>query len=129
MAKFKIAWLPGDGVGNEVMDCARIVKSARTVRMATAFRNFTVPESRQANPAANGTAARINQRTSLRMSRLHLRASKKVEEKRKTVQREKFNPQGISRSIRSLKSPRMSAAVSTLNPALVFSLISKFLLL
>ena len=25
MAKYKIAWLPGDGVGNEVMDCARIV--------------------------------------------------------------------------------------------------------
>jgi 3-isopropylmalate dehydrogenase len=25
MAKYKVAWLPGDGVGNEVMDCARIV--------------------------------------------------------------------------------------------------------
>ncbi|MFT4553476.1 MAG: isocitrate/isopropylmalate dehydrogenase [Chlamydiales bacterium] len=25
MAKYKIAWLPGDGVGNEVMDCARMV--------------------------------------------------------------------------------------------------------
>ncbi len=25
MGKYKIAWLPGDGVGNEVMDCARIV--------------------------------------------------------------------------------------------------------
>jgi 3-isopropylmalate dehydrogenase len=25
MAKYKIAWLPGDGVGNDVMDCARII--------------------------------------------------------------------------------------------------------
>ncbi len=25
MAKYRIAWLPGDGVGNDVMDCARIV--------------------------------------------------------------------------------------------------------
>jgi 3-isopropylmalate dehydrogenase len=25
MAKYKIAWLPGDGVGNEVMDCTRLV--------------------------------------------------------------------------------------------------------
>jgi 3-isopropylmalate dehydrogenase len=25
MAKFKIGWLPGDGVGNEVMECAKIV--------------------------------------------------------------------------------------------------------
>jgi 3-isopropylmalate dehydrogenase len=25
MAKYKIAWLPGDGVGNEVMECAKIV--------------------------------------------------------------------------------------------------------
>jgi 3-isopropylmalate dehydrogenase len=25
MAKYKVAWLPGDGVGHEVMDCARIV--------------------------------------------------------------------------------------------------------
>ena len=25
MAQYKIAWLPGDGVGNEVMDAARIV--------------------------------------------------------------------------------------------------------
>ncbi len=25
MAKYKIAWLPGDGVGNDVMDCAKIV--------------------------------------------------------------------------------------------------------
>lgn len=25
MAKYKIAWLPGDGVGNEVMDCTRTV--------------------------------------------------------------------------------------------------------
>ncbi len=25
MAKYKVAWLPGDGVGKEVMDCARIV--------------------------------------------------------------------------------------------------------
>jgi 3-isopropylmalate dehydrogenase len=25
MAKYKVAWLPGDGVGNEVMDCARMV--------------------------------------------------------------------------------------------------------
>jgi len=25
MAKYKIAWLPGDGVGNDVMDCARLV--------------------------------------------------------------------------------------------------------
>ncbi|MFQ5789862.1 MAG: isocitrate/isopropylmalate dehydrogenase family protein [Acidobacteriota bacterium] len=25
MAKYRIAWLPGDGVGNEVMECARIV--------------------------------------------------------------------------------------------------------
>ncbi len=25
MAKYKIAWLPGDGVGNEVMECARLV--------------------------------------------------------------------------------------------------------
>jgi 3-isopropylmalate dehydrogenase len=25
MAKYKIAWLPGDGVGNEVMECTRIV--------------------------------------------------------------------------------------------------------
>ena len=23
MAKYKIAWLPGDGVGNDVMECAR----------------------------------------------------------------------------------------------------------
>lgn len=28
MAKYKIAWLPGDGVGNEVMDAARIVLDA-----------------------------------------------------------------------------------------------------
>ena len=28
MAKFKIAWLPGDGVGNEVMEAARIVLDA-----------------------------------------------------------------------------------------------------
>ncbi len=28
MAKYKIAWLPGDGVGNEVMDCARLVLDA-----------------------------------------------------------------------------------------------------
>ncbi len=28
MAKYKIAWLPGDGVGNEVMDCARMVLDA-----------------------------------------------------------------------------------------------------
>jgi 3-isopropylmalate dehydrogenase len=25
MAKYKIAWLPGDGVGNDVMDCAKII--------------------------------------------------------------------------------------------------------
>ena len=25
MSKYKIAWLPGDGVGNDVMDAARIV--------------------------------------------------------------------------------------------------------
>jgi len=25
MAKYKIAWLPGDGVGNDVMEAARIV--------------------------------------------------------------------------------------------------------
>ena len=25
MAKYRIAWLPGDGVGNDVMDCARLV--------------------------------------------------------------------------------------------------------
>jgi 3-isopropylmalate dehydrogenase len=25
MAKYRIAWLPGDGVGNEVMECARLV--------------------------------------------------------------------------------------------------------
>jgi len=25
MSKYKIAWLPGDGVGNDVMDCAKIV--------------------------------------------------------------------------------------------------------
>lgn len=25
MAKYRVAWLPGDGVGNEVMECARIV--------------------------------------------------------------------------------------------------------
>ena len=25
MAKYKIAWLPGDGVGNDVMECARLV--------------------------------------------------------------------------------------------------------
>ena len=25
MAKYKIAWMPGDGVGNDVMDAARIV--------------------------------------------------------------------------------------------------------
>ena len=25
MAKYKIAWMPGDGVGNEVMDATRIV--------------------------------------------------------------------------------------------------------
>ncbi len=25
MAKYKVAWLPGDGVGHEVMDCTRIV--------------------------------------------------------------------------------------------------------
>lgn len=25
MAKYKIAWLPGDGVGNDVMDCAKLV--------------------------------------------------------------------------------------------------------
>ena len=28
MAKYKIAWMPGDGVGNEVMDAARIVLDA-----------------------------------------------------------------------------------------------------
>lgn len=28
MAKYKIAWLPGDGVGNDVMDCARKVLDA-----------------------------------------------------------------------------------------------------
>ena len=28
MAKYKIAWLPGDGVGNEVMDCTRKVLDA-----------------------------------------------------------------------------------------------------
>ena len=25
MAKYRIAWLPGDGVGNDVMDCARLI--------------------------------------------------------------------------------------------------------
>ena len=25
MSKFKIAWLPGDGVGNDVMDAAKII--------------------------------------------------------------------------------------------------------
>ena len=25
MSKYKIAWLPGDGVGNDVMDCAKIL--------------------------------------------------------------------------------------------------------
>ena len=25
MAKYRIAWLPGDGVGNDVMDCAKII--------------------------------------------------------------------------------------------------------
>ena len=25
MAKYKIAWLPGDGVGNDVMEAAKIV--------------------------------------------------------------------------------------------------------
>ena len=25
MAKYKIAWLPGDGIGNDVMEAARIV--------------------------------------------------------------------------------------------------------
>jgi 3-isopropylmalate dehydrogenase len=25
MAKYKIAWLPGDGVGNDVMDCAKLI--------------------------------------------------------------------------------------------------------
>ena len=28
MAKYKIAWMPGDGVGNEVMDATRIVLDA-----------------------------------------------------------------------------------------------------
>lgn len=28
MAKYKIAWLPGDGVGNDVMEAARIVLNA-----------------------------------------------------------------------------------------------------
>jgi len=28
MAKYKIAWLPGDGVGNDVMECAKIVLEA-----------------------------------------------------------------------------------------------------
>ncbi len=28
MAKYKIAWLPGDGVGNDVMECARLVLDA-----------------------------------------------------------------------------------------------------
>lgn len=28
MAKYRIAWLPGDGVGHDVMDCARIVLDA-----------------------------------------------------------------------------------------------------
>jgi len=28
MAKYKIAWLPGDGIGNDVMDCAKIVLDA-----------------------------------------------------------------------------------------------------
>jgi len=28
MAKYKIAWLPGDGIGNDVMDCAKLVLDA-----------------------------------------------------------------------------------------------------
>ena len=28
MAKYRIAWLPGDGIGNDVMDAARIVLDA-----------------------------------------------------------------------------------------------------
>ena len=28
MSKYKIAWLPGDGVGNDVMDATRIVLDA-----------------------------------------------------------------------------------------------------
>lgn len=28
MAKYKIAWLPGDGVGNDVMEAARLVLDA-----------------------------------------------------------------------------------------------------
>ncbi len=28
MPKYKIAWMPGDGVGNEVMDVAKIVLDA-----------------------------------------------------------------------------------------------------
>ena len=28
MAKFRIAWLPGDGVGNDVMEAAKIVLDA-----------------------------------------------------------------------------------------------------
>ena len=28
MAKYKIAWLPGDGIGKDVMDCAKLVLDA-----------------------------------------------------------------------------------------------------
>ena len=31
MAKYKIAWLPGDGVGNDVMEAAKIVLDATSL--------------------------------------------------------------------------------------------------
>ena len=31
MAKYKIAWMPGDGVGNDVMEAARIVLNRLTL--------------------------------------------------------------------------------------------------
>ena len=28
MSKFRIAWLPGDGIGNDVMEAARLVRDS-----------------------------------------------------------------------------------------------------
>ena len=37
MAKHKIAWLPGDGVGNDVMEAAKIVLDATSFDAEYAF--------------------------------------------------------------------------------------------
>jgi isocitrate/isopropylmalate dehydrogenase len=51
MSKYKIAWLPGDGVGNDVMEAARIVLDA--LKFGAEYNLNLVPNTSMETSAGN----------------------------------------------------------------------------